>query len=1643
MTEILTALSFSTNVPGRIENEISRDNVIQLLLQKFTQGNIDIAFVTGDEEVGKTTLLTQFARKYANNTISSFLKPINKFSKSLDTLFFSLINQISWIMTKSELPNDFDYNFDSFRIYLNKLNKHSQGRHTYFFIIDGFENLDESDSFLFHQFFDQLPFGYINFKFLISDRSDILKNGLLKDFLKKGKLQTWENPTLTFSLTEITQFCLGLQLSPEQASEIQKITLGVPGRIKVIYDKLKGVDSFDSFFDNVNNFTDFLNREWQAINLNDNSRLVLAFVAFEDREYKSSTICKIIGLSQEEIDSYLSAFTFLQTDEKGFITFKSNHFKKYVKTKLRGKLELKVEELIIEYHIQNQSNIDSILELPKRFEKNARFDDLIKVLHEEHFLFIIEKKESFSFLEDHTQLGIKAAKELKKYSELFRLCLQKATIAELKQTFIWESEIEAKIELKDFESARNLADVSLVKEDKFRLLVFLGKKKKEKGLSIENDLLESIKTLYQQINPSSFYNGSEVVDIATNLLYTFPELAIDFLERATGHQHSNKTDLGFANLAMLMRMLSTASGDSDKISNLSSRIKNPQIRNLTEAFTTAYNATEPVSFLKQLNSDTSADKIQIARIYISENPHIKDIELVIDFVVDLLISDSMEHPITASILEDLSKPLPLHDYNTTKDIIAKLETFRALSKERGPTISNYKYLTNLAFTRIKYDFEQCKLDLLETYYEIIELQDLSLECECLAYVYAGVIKHDFSNALETSEGFKTGLEKNIESTFRAILKETGNQVVATISIIKNVSRGNPTLAIEMCKQLNTADRRYAALLESLREYLNNQTDLLQNKYLQAYYQTILDPKLKNQACLEILDRFNQTKEDIIKKFPAVLTFIAKIPNFYSNNDKSYAYTLAFQIIGKSAEKSELLQNISNEVIDFVELLDDKYSKIEFGFKLAATLIKIDKGLSKIFHDKAEKEKSRLRFDSPIILSLYFNTIRLGIFCLNGLLHDDIDTSIHIDKVIAYIKYLPSQISQSKLLAQILEALYENKKYHLFEKYFKLEITPVINYLMTGECTLSKGEKFELIENLSTVTYLHNESLCKILIQTVNALYQDECYDNICSFLLKKKSNAEGQELHLKTDFETAIKIISILENVRNDILINDIINSLQICAKNNSFTRENLIIISDKLRKIISGKLPDQDSIRHDGYKILCNAYLLRMQKNNNEKEWGTILTEARQIPNLSDKGYVLAIISNLMPENVKGITKTGILSEAFKNFDQIKVYTERVNRYSDIKHTMNELNKSECKLRLSNAIRDSVLENSYSLISAQKSIIDFAYDVDPAYAEDLLKIIDDDPARKPISEKLKKHLDGLRIETQFANDSTDSEITEIRTLSRICVDYGGKINSRRVATKHLEQAASWLDHSYKRPISESFGIFLLFIENANARFKETSHQVKTHLIPFFEASLQNIQMVKVLASKGKSKGTVSDQPSVVILPNQLIVRPGERQLALEFVKRWIIDEVVEYVKICDPYFSSKDLELVKEIYLIKQDIKFIILAQSENLEEEVNANLYRNMWKQISDDEPPEIKVIIVGYRTPKRDQIISPNHDRWYITYQSGLRVGTSFNSLGINKNSEISILTGDESTNIESQLIDKYINKSERFSNGNKLSYLEFDI
>ena len=197
---------------------------------------------------------------------------------------------------------------------------------------------------------------------------------------------------------------------------------------------------------------------------------------------------------------------------------------------------------------------------------------------------------------------------LRDVGELLRLSMQKSVIAELEGAEVWRSEIEALMALNDYAGAMNLTQSMLLKEDRLHLLAVIAKSRREHGQSAETELLQQIRTLYNQIDPVSI--GERAIDIASDLFYSCPDLATNLVKRAACTETGeNALDMAYTRLSLAtLGAPNLTSEPRDTIEVIRDRIKDPKLRSLMTAISLAVGnqaAQEVIAEVEKMNNGRS------------------------------------------------------------------------------------------------------------------------------------------------------------------------------------------------------------------------------------------------------------------------------------------------------------------------------------------------------------------------------------------------------------------------------------------------------------------------------------------------------------------------------------------------------------------------------------------------------------------------------------------------------------------------------------------------------------------------------------------------------------------------------------------------------------------------------------------------------------------------------------------------------------------------------------------------------------------------------------------------------------------------------------------------------------------------------
>ena len=573
-----------------------------------------------------------------------------------------------------------------------------------------------------------------------------------------------------------------------------------------------------------------------------------------------------------------------------------------------------------------------------------------------------------------------------------------------------------------------------------------------------------------------------------------------------------------------------------------------------------------------------------------------------------------------------------------------------------------------------------------------------------------------------------------------------------------------------------------------------------------------------------------------------------------------------------------------------------------------------------------------------------------------------------------------------------------------------------------------------------------------MVERLRYPYRDTALFYIVKTIANKKPPSEPFETrsrhYFELSYEELVDICELLKRLSYDVFI-DLVVGL-ICQtighkrSRTSYSSEQRSDILKRIEDTLCVQLPDVRNIRHNGYQLAAKSYVLGATRAPSSQS-NSIIESARGINNIPDRCLVLSVIAAELAARDK-VMSSRLLKEAEELISEIPLLLERANKYRSIAQLVLPFDPGLGRQYLRSAMQSALLEDNPETFQIRLQIMDEAHSIDPDLASALASLVDDDPARLEIREQLQKRFresDRRKALLEGKSSNGDNDEWEKYELAQSAWRALGAMNANRATALSLDRVRELVQKSSSYSISESFPIFAWCLESMVKKYQDTK-QARSFLRPAFEATLSAVELTdKIVAKSSAIVKETSISAFENFSANSVMIMSSERDKGIAYLERWIEKNVVGYLKICDPYFGPADLEILQVILKINPDCKISILT---SIKHQVQDNLavpwdlsFRTYWRlSVSDQEPPDTKIVLAG--TGKGG--ILPIHDRWWLTHGGGIRMGTSYNSLGRQRDSEISVLAEDEAK-VREREIDQYFAMEKREHQGERLNYTIFNL
>jgi hypothetical protein len=1611
-------------------------------------GEPNLVTLEGEPGAGKTILLAQFSQKHFDDTVSVFIKPTSWFTSDPDILSRDLVNQMNWIVSKQELPSRETAGNAALQKGVYELMRFSgRSGKKITFIIDGLTSIPAERQLSRDAILDLIPFGYPHFKFVFSGPSEVLTP---LPQLNKLIHKTFQTPPFS---REEARGLFNADVSPEFIQEIYTVCKGLPGYLGTVQRLLRsGIVPEQLLNDLPGSVPGLFDVEWK--NVDHSNRLqveVLAFLAYDKHPHSIGDLEVLFAISGESIRNALHSLSFISvpTSLSAPVEFVSESFRTYAAQKLVREKSTVIDK-VVDALLQQPESAPALKLLPAYLSDTARHQSLLEYLSADRFERILATTEQLTPLQQTIELGLRTARKLNRDEDLFRFGVQSSTVAELNGFDVSRAEIEARMALGQLEASESLARGCVLKEDRLRLLAVIARKKKELKIEIEPEFLLQLEKIFNEVDWD--YLAGYASQLAGDLIYSRPDLATQALEKAASRRKQNgpEPQLDWAIASLTLQTEGNASVDPVGFEHLRQQIKDPHVRQFTRAVSALVRNLSSEDIIQEVDKlSNPSEKLFLVRQWIVNSVKLDRIGDVVEFALTLGIQTTEYSP-SASHLRELATGLRhVESRSQLESLLRMFDAQRSTVERLGPTLDYVRLQLLLARAEGPIDFSACSSRLIDTYLYVEAIPELGTRCSALAYFISELTDIDASKNLESNYQLHSRVQSDLKVGLPKLLDESADHEFVTRDIVKALAHTHTAVAVDIAMSLNIEPSRDSALSLIIQSMLEPRLRQIKFVEMPAIVAKFADDDDRDDALDDIIGRLATVND--AAPIAAVLDDALPILNLALRASDPTVRTRmsggVVQILHKvKNDKYDSLRGLATAKMQSgLNAIDDVWERIDGAFDIATMLAPHAQELAAEYLKLAENLRGSVGLANSG--KGFRIALRLAVRAYSGLVAKSVDVEQDLDELKSRIERIDSVEERVLVWSEIAMKMLRDSRDAGARNIVETEIWPMLRSV--------KEQDFDVwqacIHTSAPVLYrIHSKSALDE-VANLKPQWRDSALRNISLFVFRHLPAWEPCEVlesdTFKVSWSECLDQCEIIGALENDAFIYEIIRSLSRSVKKGrtDLTSNQRTDLIQRLNKLIDTKLPSQRFIKHDGFKLISQARVMMLSKSHLD-QWQRLAKEGTAIPNRADRVYVLATIA----ECCRGAEITyasTLIREGKKEADQITSLIDRVGRLGIIADSATEIDTSLSKACIREALELTKKQEDEEFDDMRRALIDLAYGISPELASTLIAGLDDDPVRKK-SRALSRHVQLRELQKKLLEGASDGicggleaedNVPEAAWMSL------GALNGDKANPLHLSDLRPYLEFAAHLPLRRAYPILCWCIENASRR-RQTGAKSQAHktLRGIFAAALLGCDVSDRLSAQvsARFQQAASSSRTRNDRSESFLVCPGERKAALKYLGEWIEKNVVEYLKICDPFLGPEEtIELLLMVHQHMPAISvYFLTSRKYQLDKKISqpfSESYERHWRQHSMQSPPETQVVVASLEGSHE----SPIHDRWMITKGAGLRLGTSFNGFGFEKDAEISSMDQSALESNESEL-QGCLSMRRRYK-GKAVSYESFNL
>jgi hypothetical protein len=1620
----------------RVPPQIPRGNILRTW-ERMLSGDTRTVLVTGPDGIGKTTTLRQFADAHPDSTVSLFLSAASKWAYDPYSVQYQIATQLDDLLGEDR-SGKADGQRDVDRVELNRLyarvrRKFERARDPLYFVLDGLDAIPLEDQPIQRQILELIPFGLSDqFRFLVSAATPSSIT-LPAPVLAEAR----EAMMTEFDRSSLRRYLEGFELRDEHFEEIEAVTQLLPQSIALVRRQLLDAEDVDALITSLPREAPELFRlQWSGVQRTVGIQaLSLAVLAFEEKARSAVDLADLLDSDEDAVRSALEHLRFIDTDSEGRFHYVTESDRRFAQGELKH-LSTEVHDVFIKRLLENPGEVESDAQLIERFASAGRMKELVVELDAERFARIYETAPSMDLVQLTAEHGIRAARKLGMDADVLRFVIKKTAVLEIATSAAAIPEVRAFAAVGDLDTALALAEGATRIEDRLRLLAAVVRAQQEQGAAPEPGLMERITEITHKVNPDLL--GGRAVDVAIDLLHFAPDLAIQLVSKGA-ERGENSMDWSLASLVIGAQATSTLREEHGQLEEVRKEIKDPSAQRLSLSATihlAPMSAGAVIDRAERL--ETTSDQLYVLQHWILANKQEAECWMVLEKALDLALKTG-DYRVNAATFRQLASCLPyIQSDHRANYFVSRFDALRPALEAQGPAEEFHRLQIILARTVWKTDPSTATSRLHEVYNGISLEADPVVKNTSMARLMAAL--HNIDPVGRVDATLSALVEEDFETGTEALRKWSADHHEVFRGIIRALAIWCPYKAIDVASLLNTEWRRDRAFREMVLANAAAPVAHIDMPALRQALDRIADVDVRNEtiaSAVSTLIGLVRSEEELRAARPIV----ELIPQL---DDPAELVRLATEVVAavsKFAGAEELVDEMVRMIDDAWDGVEEEWPKLELCAGVIAAIAKHNVDGARRYIDRYNTLKDRLGCRDSETARAGFYGLLLAIRAYAGLVkHDAIDPEQHEERLLTAIDRCGTLEDQAQLLSHLtVRYYYAGAKHHRRAARIAERLAALVRTTRDD----SELRHRRLILTSFPALNLAAPGTASAFLSSTDDYTRNYALFAAANLLLKRVPPGDSYDAGIRRGYdvesEEALRIIALMRRMEFDFLLFDLIVNVVESAEPSRPGGQELINrmqrgeIVRQLEQLIDDKFPDPRHIKHAGYRVASLAYLNRLREGSTRRQHDGLVSDAQSIENVSDRAFVLATIAASVRNPVD---RSHVLDRADEAIETIPMLRDRADRYETFGRLLVGIDGHKSREYIRKATQLLLQGEGKSLDERRRSLVDLAYRISPEFANSIAAAFDNDPAKGRVQKQVERH---QLVDSLYNIDSVADVPSQEIAMQHSSAAWTrlGRLHAGVMGSVDPKELLPLLQYAAPQPISYAYPLVALFVENAVTRVQHGSADVRAYVSPLYEAVLHAAELaVHTAAGRTNSPSISADRGASG--PDTFLIAAGHRAEAIERMREWLRANVGRPLVISEPYFYPQDIGILKLVRELAEDWEVTLLCGQKSLGkvQEPYKTAYIEAWRQCSMDEPPPTFVAFVSRRVDGG----SPVHDRWWLTEDSGVYLGTSYNGLGA-RLSTVRIMNSHEVRDTHGKLA-PFLSQR-RVHNGERLDYEAFSF